>query len=210
MADRHDGDVRPEPVGAPAPGPSGGSTFPFGSGSGGSSSSSGSGSATTGAGAPSDVTGIASKVSGALVDINTNLSYESEQAAGTGIVLTSNGEILTNNHVIDGATSISVTDIGNGQTYKANVVGYDRTGDVAVIQLVGASGLQTAKIASALPAVGEGVVGVGNAGGTGGTPSAAGGSVTGDQPVHHRQRQRRRELGEPQRAHRDEQRHPAR
>ncbi len=93
-------------------------------------------------------------------------------------MLTSNGEILTNNHVIDGATSISVTDVGNGQTYKANVVGYDRTGDIAVIQLVGASGLQTAKLASSLPSVGEGVVGVGNAGGTGGTPSSAGGSVT--------------------------------
>jgi S1-C subfamily serine protease len=123
------------------------------------------------------VTGVAAKISPALVDINTNLSYESEQAAGTGIVLTSNGEILTNNHVIDGATSISVTDIGNKQTYKANVVGYDRTGDIAVIQLVGASGLPTAQIAPSLPAVGEGVVGVGNAGGTGGTPSSAGGSV---------------------------------
>jgi S1-C subfamily serine protease len=159
-------------------GSSGGSQFPFGIGGSGGSNANGSGNSTTGAGAPSDVTGIAAKVSPALVDINTNLSYQNEQAAGTGIVLTSNGEVLTNNHVIDGATSISVTDIGNSQTYKANVVGYDRTGDVAVIQLVGASGLQTAKVAPSLPAVGEGVVGVGNAGGTGGTPSSAGGSVT--------------------------------
>ena len=51
------------------------------------------------------------------------------------MVLTSSGEVLTNNHVIDGATSISATDVGNGRTYKAKVVGYDRTGDVAVIQL---------------------------------------------------------------------------
>jgi S1-C subfamily serine protease len=160
-------------------GTSGGSSFPFGSGSNGSgSNSSGSGGSTTGAGAPADVSAVAAKVSSDLVDINTNLSYESEQAAGTGIVLTSDGEILTNNHVIDGATSISVTDIGNGQTYKANVVGYDRTGDVAVVQLVGASGLKTATIATSKPSVGEGVVGVGNAGGTGGTPSSAGGSVT--------------------------------
>ena len=159
-------------------GTSGGSSFPFGSGSGGSGSSGSSGSSTTGSGAPANVTAVAAKVSSDLVDINTNLSYESEQAAGTGIVLTSNGEILTNNHVIDGATSISVTDIGNGQTYKANVVGYDRTGDVAVVQLVGASGLKTATVASSQPSVGEGVVGVGNAGGTGGTPSSAGGSVT--------------------------------
>ena len=86
--------------------------------------------------------------------------------------------MLTNNHVIDGATSISVTDIGNGQTYKANVVGYDRTGDIAVIQLVGASGLPTAPIAKGGATVGQGVVGVGNAQGAGGTPSSAGGSVT--------------------------------
>ena len=187
-----------------------GAPFPFGSGNGGSSSSSGSGSATTGAGAPSDVTAVAAKVSPALVDINTNLSYQSEQAAGTGIVLTSNGEVLTNNHVIDGATSISVTDIGNKQTYKANVVGYDRTGDVAVIQLVGASGLQTAQIAPSLP---------------GGRRRrrrrrqrrrhrwhAELGRRLGPvaEPVDHRQRQRWRQLGEPDRPHRDELRHPAR
>jgi S1-C subfamily serine protease len=113
-----------------------------------------------------------------LVDINTNLSYQDEQAAGTGMVLTSSGEILTNNHVIDGATSISVTDVGNGKTYSAKVVGYDRTGDVAVIKLDGASGLQTVNTSTGSPAVGQAVVGVGNAGGTGGTPSAAGGSIT--------------------------------
>ncbi len=157
---------------------SGGSNFPFGSGGTGSSGYGSSGGSTTGSGAPSDISSIAAKISPDLVDINTNLSYQNEQAAGTGIVLTSNGEVLTNNHVIDGATSISVTDIGNGQTYKANVVGYDRTGDVAVVQLVGASGLQTAPIAQGAATVGEGVVGVGNAGGAGGTPSSAGGSIT--------------------------------
>jgi S1-C subfamily serine protease len=112
------------------------------------------------------------------VDINTNLSYENEEAAGTGMVLTSDGEILTNNHVIDGATSISVTDVGSGKTYSAKVVGYDRTGDVAVIKLVNASGLRTISTSSDTPAVGQAVIGVGNAGGTGGTPSAAGGSIT--------------------------------
>ena len=59
------------------------------------------------------------------------------------MVLTSTGEVLTNNHVINGATSIKVTDIGNGRTYTAKVVGYDASHDVAVIQLQGASGLQT-------------------------------------------------------------------
>ena len=150
-------------------GSSGSGNSPFGSGSANSS---------TGAGAPSDISTIASKVDPGLVDINTNLSYQNEQAAGTGIVISSSGEILTNNHVVEGATSISVTDVGNGKTYSANVVGYDRTSDVAVLKLIGASGLQTVAISSAPAAVGQAVVGVGNAGGTGGTPSAAGGSVT--------------------------------
>jgi S1-C subfamily serine protease len=154
-------------------GSTGNGSSPFGSGSSGSS-----GNSSTGAGAPSDISGIAAKVNPALVDINTNLSYQNEQAAGTGMVLTSDGVILTNNHVIDGATSISVTDIGNGKTYTANVVGYDRTGDIAVIKLVNASGLKTISASSGTAAVGQAIVGIGNAGGAGGTPSAAGGSVT--------------------------------
>jgi S1-C subfamily serine protease len=136
------------------------------------------GGSSSGSGA-TDVSAIASKVDPGLVDINTTLSYQQEQAAGTGMVLTSSGEVLTNNHVIEGATSISVTDIGNGKTYGATVVGYDISNDVAVLQLTAASGLQTVSIGdSSNVSVGQSVVGVGNAGGTGGTPSAAGGAVT--------------------------------
>ena len=95
------------------------------------------------------------------------------------MVLSSDGKVLTNNHVISGATSISVTDIGNGKTYSAKVVGYDRTHDVAVLQLQNASGLQTTPLGdSSKVSVGDSVVGVGNAGGVGGTPSAAAGTVT--------------------------------
>jgi S1-C subfamily serine protease len=171
-------------------GSSGSSSNPFGNGSpfgnnspfgnSGSSGSAGNGSSgSSNSSGPSDVNAIASKVDPGLVDINTTLGYQQEQAAGTGIVLSSNGIILTNNHVIDGATSISVTDIGNSKTYKASVVGYDRTKDIAVLQLQNASGLQTASLGnSANASVGENVVGVGNAGGTGGTPSAAGGTIT--------------------------------
>ena len=122
---------------------------------------------------------IASRVDPGIVDVTSTLGYQEATAMGTGIVLTSNGEILTNNHVIDGATSISVTDIGNGKTYSATVVGYDNSQDIAVLQLEGASGLTTANIGnSSSAAVGQGVVGIGNAGGTGGTPSSAGGSIT--------------------------------
>ena len=160
-----------------ASGGSGGSSsnpFNFGGGT------SRSGSSSSTANGPKDVTAIASKVDPGLVDIDTSLGYQQEEAAGTGIVLTSNGEILTNNHVINGATTISVTDVGNGKTYSASVVGYDRTQDIAVLQLHGASGLTTADIGdSSSAATGEDVVGIGNAGGTGGTPSAAGGTITG-------------------------------
>ncbi|MGC8626171.1 MAG: S1C family serine protease [Acidimicrobiales bacterium] len=129
-------------------------------------------------GGPSDVSAIAAKVIPAVVDINVVFDYQDAEGAGTGIVLTSNGEVLTNNHVIDGATRISVTDVGNGKTYGAKVLGYDNTHDVAVLQLEGASGLQTAKLAnSSKVAVGQAVVAIGNAGGVGGTPTSAGGSV---------------------------------
>ncbi|MGH9056435.1 MAG: S1C family serine protease [Acidimicrobiales bacterium] len=128
---------------------------------------------------PSNVGSIAAKASAALVDINTSIPYQGGEAAGTGIVLTSNGEVLTNNHVISGASKISATDVGNGKTYSAKVVGYDLTHDIAVIQLQGASNLTTAKIGdSSNLRVGQSVVGIGNAEGRGGTPSSAGGSIT--------------------------------
>jgi S1-C subfamily serine protease len=141
----------------------------------GSAGSSGGGTSSTSINAQA----IAAKVDPGLVDINTVLGYQNAEAAGTGIVLTSNGEILTNNHVVEGATSIKVTDIGNGKTYDASVVGYDRTQDIAVVQLQGASGLKTESLGdSTKVAVGDAVVGIGNAGGAGGTPSAAAGAVT--------------------------------
>ena len=122
---------------------------------------------------------IASRVDPGLVDVTSTLGYQQATAKGTGIVLTSNGEVLTNNHVINGATSVSVTDIGNGKTYKATVVGYDESQDIAVLQLSGASGLTTATTGdSNTVQVGDSVVALGNAGGVGGTPSVAPGSVT--------------------------------
>ncbi|MDP9117729.1 MAG: S1C family serine protease [Actinomycetota bacterium] len=113
-----------------------------------------------------------------VVDINTVLGYQGARAAGTGLVLTSTGEILTNNHVVDGATKISVTVVSTGTTYSATVVGTDPTDDVAVLQLSNASGLRTAAIGdSSTVRTGASVTGVGNAGGVGGTPSAAVGQV---------------------------------
>ena len=122
---------------------------------------------------------IASRVDPALVDVVSTDGYQGATSAGTGIVLSSSGEVLTNNHVVNGATSIKVTDIGNGKTYTASVVGYDASHDVAVIQLQGASGLTTASLGnSSTVKTGDSVTALGNAEGKGGTPSVAPGTVT--------------------------------
>jgi S1-C subfamily serine protease len=125
-----------------------------------------------------EISSIAAKVDKGVVDINTELGFQNGQAAGTGMVLTSSGEILTNNHVVDGSTKISVTVVDTGKTYTAKVVGTDPTDDIAVIQLQGASGLKTITAAkTSSVSIGDAVVAVGNAGGKGGTPSVAAGSV---------------------------------
>ena len=113
-----------------------------------------------------------------VVVIDTNLAYQGTSAAGTGMVLTSSGEVLTNNHVISGATTIKVIVPKTDHSYTARVLGYDRTADVALLQLQGASNLKTVSISSANLPVGATVTALGNAGGDGSISSAAG-TVTG-------------------------------
>jgi S1-C subfamily serine protease len=122
---------------------------------------------------------IAARVDPGLVDVVSTDGLQQATSEGTGIVLTSTGEVLTNNHVIEGATSVKAIDIGNGKTYTAKVVGYDATQDVAVIQLQSASGLTTATLGdSATVQAGASVTALGNAEGKGGTPAVATGTVT--------------------------------
>ena len=103
-----------------------------------------------------------------VVVINTNLRLEDTAAAGTGMVLTSSGRILTNNHVIAGATTIRVVVPNTTHRYAARVVGYDIADDVAVLQLRGAKNLRTVTIgSSATLRVGASVTAVGNSGGIG-------------------------------------------
>ena len=114
-----------------------------------------------------------------IVVVNTNLAYQNGQAAGTGMVLTSSGEILTNNHVIAGATTIKVVVPGTSHSYTGRVVGYSVAKDVAVIQLANASNLKTVSTAnSSALTVGAKVTAVGNAGG-GGKLTSSTGTVTG-------------------------------
>ncbi|MCI4657000.1 S1C family serine protease [Cryobacterium zhongshanensis] len=125
-----------------------------------------------------DTTAATDAQSVGVVVIDTVLKYESAEAAGTGIVLTSSGELLTNNHVIDGATSISVTVVSTGVSYVADVVGTDASQDIAVLKLENASGLIPATLdTTSTVAAGDAVTGVGNAGGTS-TLTAAAGTVT--------------------------------
>ncbi len=121
---------------------------------------------------------IANRIDPGLVDVTSTLGFAQETAKGTGIVLTADGEILTNNHVINGATSVSVTHIGNGKTYKATVVGYDDSKDVAVLQLTGATGLTVASIGARAPSGGQLGGGAGQRPGPGRHAVGGAGSVT--------------------------------
>jgi S1-C subfamily serine protease len=122
-----------------------------------------------------DTTAATAEQSVGVVVIDTVLAYESAEAAGTGLILTADGRILTNNHVVEGATSITVTVVSTGVEYTAEVVGTDATDDIAVLDLVDASGLAVADLdTSGEVAVGDAVTGVGNAGGTGTLTAAAG------------------------------------
>jgi len=115
------------------------------------------------------------RVGSGVVVIETNLGYQDAQAAGTGMVLTSSGTVLTNNHVIRGATDIRVVDPTTGRGYKAQVVGYDTTDDVAVLRAAGASNLKTISLGdSASLNTGDAIRALGNAGGTGSLRAATG------------------------------------
>jgi S1-C subfamily serine protease len=124
------------------------------------------------------VDAIVAAISPSIVDINTTVG--SSQAAGTGMIVSPNGEILTNNHVVEGSTSITVTVQGRSDQYTAHVVGVNDSQDVAVIQIdQSVSGLPTVQFAdSSSVKVGDNVIAIGNALGRGGAPHATQGQVT--------------------------------
>jgi S1-C subfamily serine protease len=127
-----------------------------------------------------------------IVDIYTTLGFENGVAAGTGMIVSRTGEVLTNNHVISGATRFKVIDVTTHRRYNATVVGYSVSRDVAVLQLAQASHLQSIKLGPAVHVrVGQAVVARGNAQGLGGAPKAAPGRVL----ALHRQVRARDETG---------------
>jgi S1-C subfamily serine protease len=114
-----------------------------------------------------------------VVNIDTEQGLRSTRAAGTGILLDASGLVLTNNHVIQGATTIRGTVADTGRRFSAEVLGYDTSGDIAVIRLVNAARLTPAAFGdSSSVRIGEPVTAMGNAGGDGGKPRLVTGKVT--------------------------------
>jgi S1-C subfamily serine protease len=133
-----------------------------------------------GSGSALNAAAVKQKVEPGLVDITATLKYASETAEGTGMILSPSGLVLTNNHVIDGATAVTVSLADNvHRIYKAQVIGYDSIDDVALLQLTGASALATVSIGdSAQVRVGTQVLALGDAQGRGGVTPARG-SISG-------------------------------
>ncbi|MFF0964537.1 S1C family serine protease [Streptomyces sp. NPDC003703] len=113
------------------------------------------------------IAAIAKAVSPSVVEITATLNNGT--STGSGVIISSGGEIVTNNHVIAGASTIKAR-TSNGDTYTAQVVGTDSSKDLALIKLAGASGLKPASLGdSSAVAVGDQVVAIGSPEGLTGT-----------------------------------------
>jgi S1-C subfamily serine protease len=123
---------------------------------------------------------IAARTDPAVVNVTTMLDplEGGGSAAGTGMIVTANGEIITNNHVVQGADTVTVAIAGHG-THTASVVGTDPAADVAVLRVAGVSKLPTVTLgSSAAVGVGTPVVAIGNALGLGGSPTVTQGIIS--------------------------------
>jgi len=135
---------------------------------------------------PQDVQEVLAKVEPAVVAINSqsgsggaSVGGDFVEAAGSGMILTPNGEILTNNHVVAGATSVSVTLFGQTDALPAHVVGTDPNEDLALVQIDSASGLPTVTLGnSSQTQVGDSVLAIGNALALAGGPTVTEGIVS--------------------------------
>jgi len=125
-----------------------------------------------------DTTEATAEQAAGLVTITSEVEFGAGEAAGSGIVIGSDGLVVTNHHVVEGATSIQVTVVTTGRTYDAEVLGTNAKRDVAILQLEDASGLTTASTDAGGVSVGEDVTAIGDAGGDGGALTAAAGTVT--------------------------------
>jgi len=133
-----------------------------------------------GSGRPLSDRAVYDLISPSVVDITATLRYDDETASGTGFFVDpKDGLVLTNNHVIRGATSVTVVVPGTGRSYQAQIVGADTGADIAVLRILPVPGAPSAPIGdSATVSVGTTVVAIGNRAGAGGPPVLAGGVIS--------------------------------
>ena len=137
--------------------------------------------------APQDIQAVLGKVEPAVVAIRTETFRPggilggggNGEGAGTGMILTPDGEVLTNAHVIDGATSIEVTLFGETEPRPADLVGSDPAADVALVKIRQVSGLPTVELGDSDGLrVGDSVIAIGNALALSGGPTVTTGIVS--------------------------------
>ncbi|NEW43965.1 PDZ domain-containing protein [Nocardia cyriacigeorgica] len=127
---------------------------------------------------PLDPVAVAAGMEPVLVNINASTRPFGAGAAGSGIVLTADGQVLTSHHVVKGAETVKVTRVSDGLVYEAEVLGYDSSTDIALLDLVGAADLTTARIGTSSGVrLRDEVLAIGNAGGTG-APTAVAGRIS--------------------------------
>lgn len=124
---------------------------------------------------PLDADDVTRDVSPVLVNITATTRAFGAAAAGSGIVLTGDGQVLTSHHVVKGAKAVQVSRVADGAVYNAQVLGYDARADIALLSLTGAAGLAAARIGSSSDLrVRDEVVAIGNAGGSGAATAVPG------------------------------------
>ena len=173
------------------------------------SSSGSTGSSSNGQQSSIDVDSIAEKVSPSVVNLTSSL--DQGEAAGTGIIVSSSGLVLTNNHVIAYSNDLQAEIGGDGEQHSAKVLGYDIEDDVALVQIEDVSDLTAASLGDSSDLqVGDAIVALGNAGGKGGDPSVVSGTVTAlDQQITAAD-QDGSNAETPRQPHPDRRQHPAR
>jgi S1-C subfamily serine protease len=134
---------------------------------------------------PTDIQEVLARVEPAVVSIETS-GFATSRAgdgpvhgAGSGMILTPDGEVLTNNHVVAGATSLTVTLFGQDDPLPAHVIGTDPAQDLALVQIEDQHGLPTVQLGDSNAAqVGDDVVAIGNALALAGGPTVTEGIVS--------------------------------
>ncbi len=146
----------------------------------GQSSSSAAAAKAEGSGRPLSARAVYNMVSPSVVDITATLGYDDETASGTGFFVDPKaGVVLTNNHVIRDATSVTVAIPGTQRSYQARIVGADTAADIAVLRITPLPGAPSAPIGdSSTVSVGSTVIAIGNRAGAGGPPVLAPGVIS--------------------------------